>query len=464
MNNKIIGALGGFAIFALLGPGAGGVLGQERQVTMAEAVAQARANSHDVLAARARAEAASHARTASGAYRWPTLGVELGAVRSDDPVAAFGGRLRQGRFSQTDFDPAGLNHPDPLTDWSGAVGAVWAPLDFSSDAAYRAAEAEARAAGLGAAWAERAAAFRAEVRYLEVVGAGSRVAATAASRAAAEANARTMEARRAEGLLTDADVLQARAALEGARAAEIDATRGAADAADRLALAMGWPAGMVPVPADTVLSPTVGAALAGSVHGRPDLSASLASVEAAEARAAQARRARLPRLEAFARVATHAPEPFSGTEDDWTVGFQIRVPVFAGFAIRSQERAASAMRDAAARDHDLRVREAEAQAAEAARAVESARRGVAAAQAAATASAEAARLTRRRFEEGMATTTDLLGVEAQAAALATQAVNARVGLHLAAARLAFLTGGTTEHTASANTDTENENHTGGTDR
>jgi len=94
--------------------------------------------------------------------------------------------------------------------------------------------------------------------------------------------------------------------------------------------------------------------------------------------------------------------------------------------------------------------------AEAERAVDAARQGAQAAGAAADAAAEAARLMRRRFEEGLITTADLLGVEAQAAALATQAVNARLGLHLAAARLAFLT--------DTDTDDDNEGMTGGFDR
>lgn len=449
MNNKISGLL----LLGLL-VAAGPAAGQERPVSLREAVEQARAGSQDVLAARARARAADNGRRAAASFWWPTVGVEAGAVRSDDPVAAFGGRLRQGRFSQADFDPAGLNHPDPLTDWSGAVGAVWAPLDFSADAAYQAAAAEAEAAGLGAEWARRAAGFRAEARYMEAVGARERLVAATAARASAEANARVSGLRRDEGLLTDADVLQARAALEGARANEIDARRGLADARDRLAVALGWPAGQVPVPTDSTFPQA--AAGPGDVATRPDVLASAAMVRAADARFAQARRSRFPRVEGFARLATHSDRAFSGAEEDWTVGFQVRVPLFTGFAIQSRERAAAAMREAAALEHELRVREAEAQVAEAERAVDAARQGAQAAGAAADAAAEAARLMRRRFEEGLVTTADLLGVEAQAAALATQAVNARLGLHLAAARLAFLTDTETDHT--------NEGMTGGFDR
>jgi len=157
-----------------LGLGAPPATAQERPVTLREAVEAARSAGPDVLAARSRAEAARQGRRAAAAYRLPVVGLEAGALWSDDPVAAFGGRLRQGRFTQADFDPAGLNHPDALTDWSGAVGAMWVPLDFSAGAAYRAAQAEAEAAGLGADWAARAAAFRGEARYVEAVAAAMR--------------------------------------------------------------------------------------------------------------------------------------------------------------------------------------------------------------------------------------------------------------------------------------------------
>lgn len=420
---------------------------QERPITLADAVAEARAGSQDVQAARARADAARQGARAAGSFLWPTIGAEAGAVRSDDPVAAFGGRLRQGRFSQADFDPLALNHPAALTDWSGALGTSWAPVDFSADAGWRAARADADAAGLGARWAERAAAFRAEVRYLEAVGAVGRLAAADAALAAAEANQRTTSLRRDQGMLTDADVLQARAALEGARAQRIDAERGVRDARARLGLALGWSPELTPVPVDTAFTAgsmaetdtQAGSPATGDLSDRADLLASSAQVRASEARVVQAGRARLPRVEGFARLETHSMEAFSTAQHDWLVGFQVRVPLFTGMKISSMRHAAASMRDAAVAEHESRSREAEAEVRETRRGVGAARSGSAAARAASEAASEAARLMRRRFEEGLATTSDLLGAEARAAQLDMQAVNARLGLHIAVARLAFLT-------------------------
>jgi outer membrane protein TolC len=417
---------------------------QERTITLAEALSEARRESHDVRAARSRAEAARYAEDAAGAFLLPTLALEAGAIRSNDPVAAFGGRLRQGRFTQEDFDPARLNHPDALTDWSGAVGAAWAPLDPAALSGRTASRADAAAASLGASWAERAAAFRAEIRYMEAVGAGQRLASADAALAAATEVTRLVELRHREGLLTDADVLQARAAREAARAGRIDALRALGDARERLAVTLAWPEGMIPVPTDTAFSGALSPA-EGNVASRADLQASALSVDAAAARAAQARRARLPRLEGFARLETHSMEAFSGIERDWTVGVQVRIPLFAGFALSSRARAAAALRDAAGREHEARLRQASADLAETRRAVESARHGTQAAQAAAEAASEAARLMRRRFEEGLTTTADLLGAEAQVAELRAGAIQARLGLQMLVARLAFLTDTTTDH-------------------
>lgn len=416
---------------------------EERPVSLQEAIAEATQRSPDVGAARARAEAAEQGARAASSYLWPALGIEAGVVRSNDPVAAFGGRLRQGRFTQDDFDPARLNHPDALTDWSGAVGAIWAPVDFSASAGRAAANADADAARFGARWASRAAAYRAEARYLEAVATEQFQTAAEAALEAAMANLTIMTRRSQEGLITDADVLQARAAVEAARAASIDAARGVSDARERLSVALGWPSGVVPIPTDRDFA-AVAAPTTGSPVGRADLLASERAVHAADARVSQASRARLPRVEGFARLETHSLNAFSGVEEDWTVGFQVRVPLFTGFAVSAGEKAARAMRDAVRLDHDGRVRQAEADVAQAARAVDAARQGKAAAGAASEAATEAARLMRRRFEEGMTTTADLLGAEARAADLSAASVNARLMLSLAAARLAFLTDTTTD--------------------
>jgi outer membrane protein TolC len=437
-NNMTIWITRLLLVGSSFGIGVTGVAGQERPITLREATNAAEERGPDVGAARLRANAARQGARVANAYLWPTVGVEATALSSNDPVAAFGSRLRQGRFTEADFDPAGLNHPDALTDWSGSVGLSWAPLDPAREALRRAASADADAAELTATWTRRAAAYRAEFRYLEAVGAGRRLTSAEMAVEAAESNLGRIRSRREQGMLTDADVLQAEAAAAATRAGLIEAERRVADARGRLGVAMGWSPGVVPVPVDTTLT-LARETSSGSFTQRPDLRASASKVRAAEARGVEAARARLPRLEGFGRAETHAPRAFSGIETSWTVGVRVEIPVFTGFQVQGRVRAARALAEAAALDHDARLREAEAQVAEARRAVRSAGEGAGAAGAAARAADEAARLMRRRFEEGLVTTADLLGAEARAAELRAAATDALLFRRLAEARLRFLT-------------------------
>ncbi|MDH5758985.1 MAG: TolC family protein [Gemmatimonadota bacterium] len=407
-------------------------------VTLEAARTAAREHAPMVGVARARARAAREGVTAAGGFRLPSVGVEAGAMRSNDPVAAFGTRLRQGRITAADFDPTLLNDPAALTDWSGAVGARWAPVDFSRDAALAAARSAAEAARLGAEWTVRASEFQAEVRYVEAVGMARELEAARAALEAAAANERVIGRRAEEGFLTDADVLQARASVEAARAGEIDARRRLADARARLGVVLGWPLDRTPIPVDTLIPFTVHAD-EGSIEERLDLRASHAGVELARARVREAGGSRLPTVEGFARFETHSPEVFSGMKSDWTVGFTVKVPVFTGFQVESHRRAAQAQHTAMELEHERTLREARVELEEARRALDAATQGARAAEAAAAAAEEALRLMQRRFEEGLTTTAELLGAESRASALRVNAVRADLNRGLAAARLNFLT-------------------------
>jgi len=278
------------------------------------------------------------------------------------------------------------------------------------------------------------------VRFLEALAAEQRLGASEAALEAAQANLARTSRRVEQGLLTDVDVLQALAAVEQARAAAIDADRSVADARDVLALAMGWEEGLVPIPVGAELETSPVVAATGDIRDRDDLNAAERAVLGAEARQRQVGRTRWPRIEGFARMETHSSELLSGAEADWTVGFQVSLPVFTGFEISARKSGASAMADAARLEHAEQVATARTALNAAIRRVAAAERQALAASAAEVAASEAARLMRRRFEEGLTTTADLLSAEASAAELAAHAIVARLGLRIAAAQVAYLTG------------------------
>jgi outer membrane protein TolC len=411
---------------------------EERGITLEEAIAEARAGHPQVGVADARALAAREQARAAGASRWPVLGVEAGLLTSTDPVAAFGGRLRQGRFTQADFDPARLNDPDALTDLDGAVALGWTPIDFSRDAAVRAARTAAEAANLGAEWTRRIVGYEAEVRYLEAAGAGLMLESAEVSVRAAEANLTAVQRSAAEGVVTDADVLAAVAAVEDARARRIMSEQAVHDARARLGLALGWSSEVVPFPEADALSLASAPPVASSGAPRADLSASEARVRAASAAASQASRARLPRVQGFARLEGHSDESFDTRGDAWTVGIRVSLPVFTGFELGARRNAARAELKAVTLEHVRMLDESRVTLAEARRGAESRRQAALAAEAGAAAARESARLMRLRYDEGLATTAELLAAEASASRYDMAAVQARLDHRIVQAGLLLL--------------------------
>lgn len=447
------------ALSAALGPqdgtgsgNVGGASSDTLRVTLARAEALALEGNASLAALRERAGAAEARARGARAMLLPTLGADAGFVRSDDPVAAFGSRLRQGLFTERDFAVDRLNDPGSVNDWAAGAGVSWAGADAAVWAGRDAAAAAARAQALQVERGRDQIVFRTRFLFWEAVGALGRLEAARASEVAAQATLDLIQRRRQEGLLTDADVLQAMAALAGARAGRVQAERAGADSRSQLALTMGMEGLAVPVldgdaDARAAEAMRVGAHAAGP-HGddapiaeRADLRASLQGVRAFEAGSRQARAARLPRGEVFARLDTHAPRALDGMEPSVTVGVLISMPLFTGGRIGAAQDEAEAMERAARLEHEDRVRAARAE-------VESARRGVVAAfgaldasRAALNAAEEAHRLLSRRLEEGLATTAELLQVEARASGFRTGVADAEAALQQAVAALELAVGG-----------------------
>ena len=281
--------------------------------------------------------------------------------------------------------------------------------------------------------------------YLQAVGAGASLEAAEIALSSAEATAERVRRRVAEGMGTEADRLQAEAALEEARAVRARALTAVADTRDALAVQLGWGLEEIPVPTQDAAevarwleTPSTG--VSHDLMARSDLLAGRAAVEAARSQARARELRRLPELQAFAGVSTHAPRINGSRESNWTVGVELSVPLFTGFALSRGAEAARARSRALTLEQDERERQARSELRTAGRAVETARTSLVSSRRAAEAAEEAVRLLRRRYEEGMATVADLLQAEARAAGLRQARVAAEADLGRALATLDFVRG------------------------
>lgn len=404
-------------------------LGRERHPAVLQARADRRARGADVLS--------------TNAALLPRIGVELELLRGDDPVFAFGSRLRQGRFGPADFTLDALNRPLPLTDAATRL-TIEQPI-FQPEAlmARRAGRAAARASGFAEQRIGDAAAFEVLTGYFRVaVAAERRLVLREALEASRKVQAQVAALHRA-GTVTVVDEQ-----LAGARVAELSAARASAEAAwvaasDLLLLELGEPAGRVILTTDS-LAPMDPASDSLPGGERDDIAALGEALRAADAGVSRAKATWLPTAGAFGTLEWHdarlAP---AGGPQHWTAGVVFRWMPVKGLADVGQLRRSEAERDVLReRLADTRRRaDAEARAARANR--EAAYLAIEAATRALAGSAEAARVAQVRYGEGLSTISELLAVRAAESAqrLARldalfQARVAEAALELAEGRLA----------------------------
>jgi outer membrane protein TolC len=92
--------------------------GAQEPLTLRQAINQALGQSPEAAIARAGNLDAKSAASMARAQRLPQLGFTEDISRGNDPVYAFGTRLRQRQFTQADFALNARNIPQPIGDFS----------------------------------------------------------------------------------------------------------------------------------------------------------------------------------------------------------------------------------------------------------------------------------------------------------------------------------------------------------
>ena len=415
---------------------------QVRALSLAEAIEDALAANPTLRIADAQLEMAEAQEKAVASRLLPRLDVSAGYLRSVDPVAVFGTKLRHGVFTESDFDLDVLNTPDPIDDWTAIAELRWSAVDLTSWAARSAAGHHAAASGWERQRTREATILGARVLYYRALAAAGAVREAEAAEEAGRATVGRFERRRDQGLLTEADVLQAQAELRAAEARRIEAIRRRDEHRAALGLHLGWDSTLLPEPSDALgsLTPPNPPSESGFDGGaRADLRMLASLRSAAQAEARGSRLGFLPALDGFAQYANHAGAAFDSDGADWTVGLVLRWNLFFGRFADSQ-RTAAARRIADTRYEDA-LRAARSEFDRARQAVSATESQVLAFRAAVVAAEEARDLLRRRFEEGLATASDLLQAEARAVGMRQRAVEALAAQHIAMARLDFVSRG-----------------------
>jgi outer membrane protein len=418
-------------------------------LSMEDAVAMAMESNPTLQAYEAKAEAKAQLPLQASPAFLPSLSFDMQGMKTTDPVAVFGLKLRQENFAMEDLALDALNRPDAYSGYN-TTATIQMPLLapeglFGFKAAQKAAEAE-KAGARRAAGATR---FFTVQAYTGALLAARQVEALDAALEAVRSHVAQAEAMHEQGLVTGLDARMARL-----KESEIEVHRLAADAQAKNALSslkalldlddsveISLSDGLASVEAMSACvsageGATASDAPACSWEQRGDLQAYSAGVQAASNGVKRAWASQLPSIAAFGALGHYSQDgPFSNGSGDWTVGIGLRWTPFNGLSGVGSVRAAKAEEAAVKAERTAAYRQAEVEVLQAQRMLEAARDGAEVASRAAEEARIALEQARARYRSGTAPITELLDVQAASTNATLSELSARRDLVLAHAAL-----------------------------
>ena len=411
MSSRLYLSLGPLLLFSIGSLAAGA----QEPLMLRQAVNIALGQSPDAAIARADNQEAKSAATMARTQLLPQLNFTEDISRGDDPVYAFGTRLRQRQFTQADFALNALNFPQPIGNFSTRFSGSWMAFDsLKTQREIHRADLYKQSALYSAKAVDQQIVFRVVGAYQQVLYAQREIDVAQHEQETAAALLTSVDEHVKAGLAVESDRMSAEVNV-AARKEELIAAQGDLELAwAQLRDAMGDPelkaTELKPIEPHTFPQNTLEEELATAEKARPDLAA-LGQEQSAQASAVGAAKSDFgPRVSAYGNWEEDQSSFTGSGGNNWVAGVQINVDILplGRRAQLSRESAAKQKIDAqvAALQQHLRLEVSQAHIHRQTAALQ-----LETAHAAMDQSAESLRILKNRYGAGLATITDLLRAE-----------------------------------------------------
>ena len=397
--------------------------------TLERALQEGLAHNPDARLAQQRIVAARAGLDQANAAFWPRLQFQSSYTRTDNPMLVFGSILNQRAYSPS------LNFNDvPDVDDLNVKGLVTVPLYVGgkNQAARRAAKANTEAARRENEAVRNALGFEIARAFHTVLKTRQFIRAAEAGVNAFEKNLAVGNKRLEQGAALRTEVLDIEVRLAQAREELVRARNANALAARALRNLVGIEGGEFAV-ADSV--PQVSAPESGDFSGRAELAAAHHRERAAQEQLQGAKAGYLPRVSAFGSVDYDYGSKFNSDGKSYTGGALVQWDVWDGRLTQAKAREAQANLEIAQEEErklrlalDLEVEQARLE-------LKTANESLAVTEQAVAQASESAEITRSRFEQGMALSTQVIDAESALIAARVRRAEAEADQRIAVAAL-----------------------------
>jgi outer membrane protein TolC len=413
-------------------------------LTLREAVDQALGQSPQAAIARAGDQEAKSAATMARTQLLPHLNFTEDISGGDDPVYAFGTRLRQGQFTQADFALDALNHPQAIGNFSTRFTGSWTAFDsFKTQREIHSADLLRASASSSAKAVDQQIVLNVVGAYQSVLYAQREIDVAQHEQETASALLASVDDHVKAGLAVESDRMSAQVNV-AARKQELIAAQGDLDLAwAQLREAMGVSdlkaSELKPIEPHTFAQLPLEDELATAAKARPDLTA-LTQAQSAQASGLRAAKSNFgPVVSTYGNWEVDRGSLGSSGGNNWVAGVQISVDILpvGKRAQLAQQTAAKQKIDAQLSASQQHVRLEVSQAHIHRRTAEL---SLETAQAALDQSAESLRILKNRYGAGLANITDLLRAEDAERQSQSSYWHAVYGNAMAYAELLYATG------------------------
>ncbi len=418
-----------------------------QNLTLEESVTTAVGSNPAVTAARERSQAAAARSKGGQQHRLPKIGLSEGFVYTDNPAEVFALSLNQGRFDMQEFFLSDPNNPDPLSTWITRLD-LELPVYTGGRLSARIGQAEsmATAEDLSYAHVREQVAFETITAYINLAKAREQASLLDNARATTAEHLRIAEQFALQGVILDADVLQARVYLS-----EVDDSLAQAGSGARLAQAalnfqMGadqnTPRSLSPVAATAAIPGDLEVWIAAALEDRNDLNAARRKLEAGRLEEKASRPGYFPEIAVVGHYDLYDDQIFGANGRSGSIMAVAKIDLLgggAGTAARTAARHATASFEADVHRFEegvrLEVQQAWQDLATARTRLETATSSLAAA-------GEALRVRESRFKQGLDKMIDLLDAETALRESEMRELVARYDVALETYRLRYVSGAT----------------------